>query len=397
MASKTEGSGPDISAAAPRGTRPRNRRAQIRAAAVTLFYERGYEQVSVADVADSVNVGPSALYRHFSGKADLLFDAIDETINAFAGMVAELPSRDLDGIALTAARTALAYRPLGVLWQREARNLPEEQRNVLRKHLRTAVLTLAGTLREIRPELSADQAEFLAAAGVNAMSSISFHRITLPEVEFEQVLADLALRVLAFSFDAPAPTAAIHAALPAASTRRDEIADAAASLFARHGYDAVGVDDIGAAVGIAGPSIYNHFSSKQDLLLSSLGRGYALLQHALADALESDAPPEVVLRRVTDSFVDLAHDQSDVVTTLIAEARNLGDEHQDLVQRAQLGYINQWVTLLQEQRPDEDPVVSRIKVQSAQLLANSMCRTLYLRGRPGFRRDLAEICFRLQE
>lgn len=388
MASKTDTS--------PRGTRPRNRRDQIRTAAAALFYERGYEQVSVADVAESVNVGPSALYRHFHGKADLLFEAIDETINAFADMVAELPSRDLDGIALTAARTALAYRPLGVLWQREARYLSEEQRTVLRKHLRLAVLTLAGTLQEIRAELDDDQAEFLAAAGVNAMSSISFHRIDLPAAEFEQILADLALRVLSFSFDHESQSEPARASLPAPATRREEIADAAAALFARHGYDAVGVDDIGAAVGIAGPSIYNHFSSKQDLLLSSLGRGYALLQDALADSLETRAATEVVLRRVTDSFVDLAHDHSDMVTTLIAESRNLGAEHQDVVQRAQLGYLRQWMDLLADLRPDEDPVVSRLKVQAAQMLASSMCRTLYLRGRPGFRRDLARICFLLQ-
>ena len=396
MASETDRTNAQIHEAAPRGTRPRNRRAQIRAAAVTLFYERGYEQVSVADVAESVNVGPSALYRHFSGKADLLFEAIDETVNAFAAMVADLPSRDLDGIALTAARTAIAYRPLGVLWQRESRNLSEEQRNVLRKHLRNAVLALADTLREIRPELEPDQAEFLAAAGVNAMSSISFHRIALPADEFEQVLADLALRVLSFPFRSASATEPAHAVLPTPATRRDEIADAAAALFARHGYDAVGVDDIGAAVGIAGPSIYNHFLSKQDLLFSSLGRGYAMLQDALADALETNAPADVVLRRVTDSFVDLAHDRSDLVTNLIAESRSLGEEHQDVVQRAQLGYISQWVALLREQRPEEDPTVSRLKVQAAQMLANSMCRTRYLRDRPGFRRDLADICFLLQ-
>jgi AcrR family transcriptional regulator len=380
-----------------RGTRPRNRRAQIRTAAATLFYERGYEQVSIADVAASVNVGPSALYRHFTGKAELLFEAIDQTIVAFGDMVAELPSRDLDGIARTAARTALAYRPLGVLWQREARNLPDAQHNVLRRHLRNAVLTLAATLREIRPELSAEQSEFLAAAGVNAMSSISFHRLTLPDDEFEQVLADLALRVLSFGFDAPAPRDSPARALPAPVTRREEIADAAAALFAQHGFDAVGVDDIGAAVGMAGPSIYNHFASKQELLFSSLGRGYAMLQGSLADALETDAPAEQVLRRVSDSYVELTHDHSDLVSNLIAESRNLGEEYQDLAQRAQLGYIGQWVELLQELRPGEDVTVSRLKVQAAQMLANSMCRTLYLRGRPGFREDLAELCWLLQQ
>jgi AcrR family transcriptional regulator len=378
-------------ATSPRGTRPRNRREQIRNAAARLFYERGYEQVSVADVAEAVNIGPSAVYRHFSSKADLLFEAIDQIIDAFARMVADLPARDLDGIARTAARTALAYRPLGVLWQREARYLPAEQQAELRRHLRDAVGTLAGTLREIRPELTEDQAEFLAACGVAAMSSISFHGLSLPEQEFEELLTGLARRVLSYAFPGGAPPVSDGVALPAPANRREEIADVAAGLFARHGYDAVGVDDIGAAVGIAGPSLYNHFASKQDLLLSSLGRGYALLQAALADALESKAPAPEALRRVVASYVDLTHDHNDLVTNLIAESRNLGPDYQDLVQRAQLGYITQWVDL----RPVEDATVSRLKVQAAQMLANSVSRTLYLRSRPGFRRDLREVCWLL--
>ncbi|RNL81109.1 TetR/AcrR family transcriptional regulator [Nocardioides marmorisolisilvae] len=375
----------------PRGTRPRNRRDQIRSAAAALFYERGYEQVSIADVAESVNVGPSALYRHFSGKADLLFEAIDQIIGAFADMVADLPDRNLEGIARTAARTAIAYRPLGVLWQREARNLPEAQLAVLRRNLRDAVLTLAGTLREIRPELDRDQAEFLAACGVNAMSSISFHRLEVTE----ELLTDLATRVLSYGFTGPEAPDHVRRELPAPASRREEIADAAAALFARHGYDAVGVDDIGAAVGIAGPSIYSHFTSKQDLLFSSLGRAYGLLQGSLADALETSAPTAEVLHRVLDSYVDMTYDHSDLVTNLIAESRNLGDEYQETAQKAQLGYIGQWVSLIHELRPDEDAVESRIKVQSAQMMANSVSRTLYLRSRPGFRRDLGEICWLL--
>lgn len=383
----------------PRGTRPRNRREQIRSAAAALFYERGYEQVSVADVAESVNVGPSALYRHFSGKSELLFEAIDQIIGAFADMVADLPDRNLDGIARTAARTALAYRPLGVLWQREARNLPDDQLAVLRRNLRDAVLTLAGTLHELRPELNQERAEFLAACAVNAMSSISFHDLESDE----EVLTDLAARVLSFEFGDPGPgdpglggtepPGQVGRTLPVPLTRRDEIADAAAGLFAQRGYDAVSVDDIGAAVGIAGPSIYNHFTSKQDLLLCSLGRGQALLQEALADALAGAESPAEALRRVVGSYVDLTYDHSDLVTNLVAESRNLGEEHQDAARRARLDYLGQWVSLLQELRPVENLVVWQLKVQAAQLMAISVCRTRYLRGRPGFRRDLCEICW----
>ena len=55
-------------------------------------------------------------------------------------------------------------------------------------------------------------------------------------------------------------------AAPTQPTRREEILAAAAELFARHGFHGVGIDDIGAAVGISGPALYRHFSSKDAIL-----------------------------------------------------------------------------------------------------------------------------------
>ena len=49
-------------------------------------------------------------------------------------------------------------------------------------------------------------------------------------------------------------------------SRRDQILTAAAELFARHGFHGVGIDDIGAAVGISGPALYRHFRSKDAML-----------------------------------------------------------------------------------------------------------------------------------
>ena len=43
------------------------------------------------------------------------------------------------------------------------------------------------------------------------------------------------------------------------------IVEAALDLFARHGFDAVRVEQIAAAVGIKAPSLYKHFRSKQDI------------------------------------------------------------------------------------------------------------------------------------
>ncbi|HEY0572939.1 MAG TPA: helix-turn-helix domain-containing protein [Pseudonocardia sp.] len=62
--------------APPRGTRPLNRRQLILAAAAELFYRRGYPNVSMGEIAEAVAIGPSALYRHFRGKQELLSEVV---------------------------------------------------------------------------------------------------------------------------------------------------------------------------------------------------------------------------------------------------------------------------------------------------------------------------------
>src|SRR5688572_18009938 len=60
--------------------------------------------------------------------------------------------------------------------------------------------------------------------------------------------------------------------------RKATIVAAAAELFATNGFAAVGIDDIGAAVGVSGPAIYRHFAGKD-----------AVLAAVLLDAVESIA------------------------------------------------------------------------------------------------------------
>jgi AcrR family transcriptional regulator len=60
-------------------------------------------------------------------------------------------------------------------------------------------------------------------------------------------------------------------------SKREEILTAAIDLFAREGYTAVSIRDITAAAGIKESSLYNHFSSKEQLLtfiLESLRREF---------------------------------------------------------------------------------------------------------------------------
>ena len=79
----------------PAGRRERKKvatRAAIADAALQLFLVRGYDQVSVRDVADAADVAVTTLFQHFPGKEALVFDQ-DENREAalVAAVTAGLP------------------------------------------------------------------------------------------------------------------------------------------------------------------------------------------------------------------------------------------------------------------------------------------------------------------
>lgn len=62
---------------APVGRRERKKAATRQAiadAALRLFLERGYDQVSIRDIADAADVSTTTLFKHFTGKEALVFD-----------------------------------------------------------------------------------------------------------------------------------------------------------------------------------------------------------------------------------------------------------------------------------------------------------------------------------
>jgi AcrR family transcriptional regulator len=87
------------------------------------------------------------------------------------------------------------------------------------------------------------------------------------------------------------------------SSRIGEIREAALVLFTRLGYEATTMADIGAEVGIRGPSLYKHVASKQDLLVSIMIGTMDALLAAFASAVSTTTDPVERLRRATDAHV----------------------------------------------------------------------------------------------
>jgi AcrR family transcriptional regulator len=78
---------------------------------------------------------------------------------------------------------------------------------------------------------------------------------------------------------------------------RDRLLDAAAELFARHGFDATSVDAVAARAGLTVGALYRHFETKGALLLDVVRRALTSLpiaRHMRGDSGRADLLPQMV-------------------------------------------------------------------------------------------------------
>lgn len=85
-----------------------------------------------------------------------------------------------------------------------------------------------------------------------------------------------------------------------ASPKRDHLMATAWRLFYRDGFRAVGIDTLLAEAGVAKMTLYNHFSSKEDLIVALLEKHDRAVCEGLVAAVE--AAGRVPLRRLTAVF-----------------------------------------------------------------------------------------------
>jgi AcrR family transcriptional regulator len=76
-------------------------RQAIADAALRLFLERGYNQVSIREIADAADVSTATVFKHFSGKEALVFDQEESTD---AHLIAAVRRRAEGESVLTALR-----------------------------------------------------------------------------------------------------------------------------------------------------------------------------------------------------------------------------------------------------------------------------------------------------
>ncbi|QNS02670.1 TetR/AcrR family transcriptional regulator [Streptomyces xanthii] len=150
---------------------PRTRRAEILAAAVPLFARDGFAKVTNGQIARAVGLAPSALYRHYATKVDILVAACLQA----AALLAQAVEQSLDEVtdprdavvALASAYVGYSFEHTGLISVAEAEvaGLPDELRRPLILAQREHIAVWERQLRLARPELDARQARVLVHAG----------------------------------------------------------------------------------------------------------------------------------------------------------------------------------------------------------------------------------------
>ncbi|WP_018534575.1 MULTISPECIES: TetR/AcrR family transcriptional regulator [unclassified Streptomyces] len=150
---------------------PRSRRAEILAAAVPLFARDGFSNVTNGQIARAVGLAPSALYRHYPGKVDILAAACLQAAGLLAQAVDQSlhevtdPHEAVAALAATYVAYSFGHTALTSVAEAEFGGLPAELQRPLVQAQREHIAVWEQQLRLARPELDPRQARVLVHAG----------------------------------------------------------------------------------------------------------------------------------------------------------------------------------------------------------------------------------------
>ena len=110
---------------------------------------------------------------------------------------------------------------------------------------------------------------------------------------------------------------------------RERVLEAAYELFARHGIQAVGVDEIISRAGVAKASFYHHFASKDDLVLEflNLREQRWTLAWVEGEAKHRASTPEGQLLAIFDLFDEWFHREDFEADSFVNVLLELGAAH----------------------------------------------------------------------
>jgi AcrR family transcriptional regulator len=169
-------------------------------------------------------------------------------------------------------------------------------------------------------------------------------------------------------------------------SRRVELVDVAARLFAERGYHGTSMADLAEAMGVQKGSLYSLTDSKQDLLVAITRDGAAAFHAALDGVPESDTAPLERVRLALRAHLAVVAAQVDAATVFTREWRFLDEPARTAFRAERRRYEERWADLLRE-AAERGALRSDLDVQAAVLLVLSAANWAYTWIRPGVDTD----------
>ena len=180
--------------------------------------------------------------------------------------------------------------------------------------------------------------------------------------------------------------------LPApAPTRRQQIIEVAAGLFAERGFHGVSIYDLGAAMGTSGAALYKHFAGKDALLgamLVGISEELLAVGTERAAAVRDDGA-EAVLEALIAWHVEFAVSKPALITVQFRDLENLAPEDRHTVRALQRRYVELWVDAIRS-AVGTDEATARSAAHIVFGLINSTPHTARAKGT-----DLADLLRRM--
>jgi len=318
----------------------------------------------------------------------MLVEPIREMVTAWYGaaLVAQdgvvEPMDALDRLVTAVVGVAMDRPDVVGLWHRESRNLQPEARDELVVLRATTVDRWSTTLMACNPVLTADQSEFRIRAALGLLNSVAVVRAPVARAQLSTHLEQMMKAVL---LSPPGSSARLPTtpdsregplgAEPPELARRELILNCAARLIRQFGYHRVGIDEIGAAAGISGPSVYSHFSSKLDVLTALLDRMADLLDAAVTEASCATGPAEHRLAEMSWAQVFTALGARDLVSVYATELHNLPAAHARTLQRRRNNRVKIWAQCLAEARPQTSMRWARVTCRATSEMIFGIARS----------------------
>jgi AcrR family transcriptional regulator len=347
------------------------RRRRILEVAAKRFASRGFDGVTMAEIAEAVGITAPALYRYFQGKQDLLEAATGGFMPQLCTALETVPTDDPQAryLALVAVGAVVLDEPdVAATYARERARLlvRRDGREAERRFARLLVRATnpVGSSAEI-------EARIVGAIGVFYSLAVGHHRLGRPTLEqfvaqsldrlLSGVLADLGTETL------PVPEGDEWVIV---RPSRQRILDASITEFRRRGFAAASIAEIGSSAGVGPTNVYRYYSSKEEVLVDLVDQVAGRTMTSLEDALRTSPSPRVALERMIRELVEITFAHSDLVVVASEELAGLPAFERPRLRRRRQRMSELWRAAIRASSPAVSPEEARTLVTALFALVN---------------------------